>query len=156
MNSYKLDSLDKKILHALQENGDLNGSELADVVSSSQASCWRRVKALEDAGILYKSVRLVNRVAVGQDIDVICYLRMKSHSEKDAREFECFVEAQENILECYTMSGEWDYMLRVVSSDIRSYENFLMQTLLKLPSVATANSQFALSRKKYSTRIPIP
>lgn len=155
MNKINLDNLDKRILRALQQDGALNGAELAEAVSSSQASCWRRVKALEEAGVLYKSVRLVNRAAVGQDIDVMCFLRLKSHGEEDARLFETFVEEQDNIPECYTMSGEWDYMLRVIASDIQSYEYFLMQTLLKHPAVAAVNSQFALSRKKSSTRVPV-
>ncbi|MGE9760122.1 Lrp/AsnC ligand binding domain-containing protein [Pseudomonas sp. PDM20] len=80
---------------------------------------------------------------------------MKSHGEKEAEAFERFVATQDNILECFTVSGEWDYMLRIVAADIRDYEAFLREPYLLHPAVATASSQFALSRIKYSTAVPV-
>ncbi|WP_095131677.1 Lrp/AsnC family transcriptional regulator [Pseudomonas sp. Irchel s3h14] len=151
----QLDNLDRRILRTLQSDASLNGTALAEAVSSSPASCWRRVRALEEAGILGATVRLIDRRAVNRDVDVICSLRLKSHGEQDAEAFERFVADQENILECYTLSGEWDYLLRIVAADIRDYEQFLMHTLLRHPSVANASSQFALSRVKYTTRVPV-
>ena len=151
----QLNDLDRRILRALQANAGLHGAALAESVGSSPASCWRRVKALEEAGILQEAVRLINRRAVDRDVDVLCFLRLKSHGRQDARVFEKFVAAEECIQECYTVSGEWDYMLRIVVSDIRSYESFLMNTLLSHPTVASANSQFALSRIKFTTRVPV-
>jgi len=152
---YQLDSLDRRLLRLLQADASLNGAALAEAAASSPASCWRRVRAMEEAGILQATVRLVDRQALNRDVDVMCSLRLKSHSEQDARAFERFVADQDNILECYTVSGEWDYLLRVVAIDIRDYEQFLMRTLLRHSSVATASSQFALSRVKYSTVIPV-
>ncbi|MGE8410351.1 MAG: Lrp/AsnC family transcriptional regulator [Pseudomonas sp.] len=154
-NSNQLDSLDRRILRALQADASLNGTALAEAVDSSPASCWRRVRSLEERGILQGTVRLVDRRAVNRDVDVMCSLRLKSHGEQDAEAFERFVAVQDNILECYTVSGEWDYLLRIVAADIRDYEAFLMRTLLRHPSVATASSQFALSRVKYSTAVPV-
>jgi len=151
----QLDSLDRRILRLLQSDASLNGTALAEAAASSPASCWRRVRAMEEAGILGATVRLVDRRALNRDVDVICSLRLKSHGEQDAAAFERFVADQDNILECYTVSGEWDYLLRIVAADIRDYEQFLMRTLLRHPAVANASSQFALSRVKYSTRIPV-
>ncbi|OTG86816.1 AsnC family transcriptional regulator [Acinetobacter sp. ANC 4558] len=151
----QLDSLDKRILNALQKDANLNGIALAEAVSSSPASCWRRIRAMQDAGILNKPVYLVDRIAVNKDIDVICMLKLVSHSELDAISFESFINQQDNIVECYTVSGEWDYLLRIVETDIRSYETFLKKVLLRHPTVAHANSRFALSRIKYTTAIPV-
>ena len=151
----QLDNLDRRILRTLQSDASLNGTALAEAVSSSPASCWRRVWALEETGIRGGTVRLIDRRTVNRDVDVICSLRLKSHGEQDAEAFERFVADQENILECYTLSGEWDYLLRIVAADIRDYEQFLMHTLLRHPSVANASSQFALSRVKYTTRVPV-
>ncbi len=150
-----LDNLDRRILRALQADATLSGTALAEAVDSSPASCWRRVRALEEKGVLQATVRLVDRRAVNRDVDVMCSLRLKSHGEKDAEAFERFVAIQGNILECFTVSGEWDYLLRIVAADIRDYETFLMKTLLRHPAVATASSQFALSRIKYSTVVPV-
>lgn len=111
---------------------------------------------MEEAGVLKGAVRLIDRRSVDQDVDVICSLRLKSHSEQDARKFESFVAEQESIVECYTVSGEWDYLLRIVAADVRSYEAFLMRVLLRHSAVASANSQFALRRIKYTTSIPVP
>lgn len=97
----------------------------------------------------------MDRRSVNRDVDVMCSLRLKSHGEKEAEASERFVAMQDNILECFTVSGEWDYMLRIVAADIRDYEAFLMRTLLRHPAVATASSQFALSRIKYSTAVPM-
>lgn len=153
---FHLDRLDRRILRALQADAGLNGAALAEAVASSPASCWRRVRAMEEAGVLKGAVRLIDRRAVDQDVDVICSLRLKSHGEQDARKFESFVAGQESIVECYTVSGEWDYLLRIVAADVRSYEAFLMRVLLRHPAVASANSQFALRRIKYTTSIPVP
>lgn len=153
--TFQLSALDRRILRALQADANLHGASLAEAVGSSPASCWRRVKALEEAGVLRHAVRLINRRAVDQDVDVMCFLRLKSHGRQDAKDFEHFVAAEECIQECYTVSGEWDYLLRIVAADIRSYEAFLMHTLLPHPTVAHASSQFALSRIKYTTSVPV-
>ncbi len=155
-DSIQLDQLDRRILRVLQADAALNGTALAEAVGSSPASCWRRVRAMEEAGVLKGAVSLIDRRAVDRDVDVICSLRLKSHGEQDARKFESFVAAQESIVECYTVSGEWDYLLRIVVADVRSYEAFLMRVLLRHPAVASASSQFALRRIKYTTSIPVP
>ena len=151
----KLDALDRRILRTVQRQGNISQADLAERVSTSPASCWRRLKALEDDGVLRETVRLVDPVKVGKGLDVICQVRMKSHAIDARGQFEKFALNHDKIMDCYSMSGEWDYLLRVVVADVKDYERFLMRVLLDHPSVATAASHFALSQTKYTTRLPV-
>ena len=151
----ELDAVTRKILTILQEDGTISHADLAERVGASSASCWRRIKSLETAGYLTKTVRLVNPERVGRGVNVLCNVRMRSHA-KDARDaFEAFVRAQPEIIETFSMSGDWDYLLRIVVADVAGYNNFLMRQLLGHPSVAGASSHFALELVKYTTAIPI-
>lgn len=149
-----LDALDRRILQVLQARADISQAELAQEVAASPASCWRRVRALE-AGVLREHVRLVDPHAIGRGLDVICQVRMKSHASGARGSFEEFAQEHDQIMECLSMSGEWDYLLRVVVGDVREYEAFLMGELLKHPSVAASASHFALKRVKYTTAMPV-
>ncbi|GAA0332639.1 Lrp/AsnC family transcriptional regulator [Sphingomonas oligophenolica] len=151
----RLDALDRRILRAVQHQGDLSQAELAEKVATSPASCWRRLKALEADGILRKTVRLVDPVKVGKGLDVICQVRMKSHAVDARGQFEKFALSHDKVMECYSMSGEWDYLVRVIVHDVREYEEFLMRELLAQDSVATSASHFALKRVKSTTEIPV-
>jgi len=139
----------------VQRQGNVSQAELAEKVSTSPASCWRRLKALEDDGILRETVRLVDPVKVGKGLDVLCQVRMKSHAVDARGQFEKFALAHDKVMECYSMSGEWDYLVRVIVLDVREYEEFLMRELLAQESVATSASHFALKRVKSTTEIPV-
>ena len=145
-HDHNIDATDRRILAALQGDALLSHAELADRVGSSSASCWRRVKALEAAGILGRAVRLLDPAKVGRGVNVLCNVRMRSHAREARDAFERFVAGRPEVMDCYSMTGEWDYLLRVVVEDVAQYERFLMRTLLEHPSVATAASQFALSQ----------
>ena len=105
--------------------------------------------------MLRDTVRLVDPHAVGRGLDVICHVRMSSHAPEARQAFEAFIQRHDQVMECLSMSGEWDYMLRVMVGDVREYEAFLMGELLGHPSVATSASHFALKRVKYTTAILI-
>jgi Lrp/AsnC family transcriptional regulator len=150
-----MDELDRRILRALQRDGAISHMALADDVGASAASCWRRIRALEAAGVLLGNVRLVDPQRVDRGVNVMCQLRMKSHAEEARQEFERFVRARGEIMECHSMSGEWDYLMRIVVADVADYERFLMRELLRHPSVAAAASHFALSQVKYTTALPV-
>jgi len=150
-----LDALDRRILRAVQVHGDISQADLAERVATSPASCWRRLKALEDDGILRATVRLVDPERVGKGLDVICQVRMKSHATNARAEFEKFAIEHDKIMDCYSMSGEWDYLVRVIVHDVREYEEFLMRELLAQESVATSASHFALKRVKSTTAVPV-
>jgi Lrp/AsnC family transcriptional regulator len=151
----QLDDIDRRLLRALQEDAGQSQAALAEKVGTSAASVWRRVRALEETGVLRGAVRLVDPQLVGRGVSVICQLRMRSHAVEERARFEAFVQTREEIAECFAMSGEWDYLLRVVVRDVADYERFLMRELLSHPTIATAASHFALSQVKHTTAVPV-
>lgn len=151
----QLDPVDRRILAELQRDGALSHAELATRVGASPASCWRRIKALEAAGVLRGAVRLVDPEKVGRGVNVFCNVRMRTHSRDDVALFEAFVHERAEVLECYSMSGDWDYLLRIVAADVADLERFLMRTLREHPSVGATSSHFALAQTKYSTAYPV-
>ena len=92
---------------------------------------------------------------VGRGVHVLCHIRMKSHAAEAVEAFEAFVASRDEIVECYSMSGDWDYLLLVLVADVEDYNHFLMRTVLRHPSVSTGSSHFALARVKYTTAVPI-
>ncbi len=151
----QLDALDCRIVRLLQEDATLSHADLAERVGASAASCWRRIKALEAAGILGRTVRLVDQTAIGRGVNVMCNIRMRSHSAEAVQSFEQFILGRPEVIECFSMSGDWDYLLRVVVADVADYNQFLMKTLLGHPSVAGGSSHFVLGLAKYTTAMPI-
>jgi Lrp/AsnC family transcriptional regulator len=152
---HQLDSLDRRIIAELQRDASLSHAELAERAGSSPASVWRRIRALETAGVLGASVRIVNADRVGYGVNVLCNVRMRSHLIEVRTGFEDFVRGRPEILECYSMSGDWDYLLRIVARDVADYEAFLMRALLGHPAVANASSHFALSVTKHTISLPL-
>lgn len=150
-----LDALDRRILRVLQARGDISHADLAQEVAASPASCWRRVRAMEAAGILRETVRLVDPLLVGRGLNVFCQVRMKSHEPGARERFEAFIQSHDQVMECHSMSGEWDYLVRVVVETVQEYEKLLMGELLGQDTVATSASHFSLKRVKYTTALPI-
>ncbi|MES2156218.1 MAG: Lrp/AsnC family transcriptional regulator [Pseudomonadota bacterium] len=154
-SDYQPDAVDRRILEQLQVDATLSNAELAERVGSSAASCWRRVRNLEEKGVLGPAVRLLNAAAIDRKVNILCNVRVRSHARDVRGAFEDFVRQRREIMECYSMSGEWDYLLRVVAQDVADYEHFLMRVLLEHPSVGNASSHFALSLTKYTTALPV-
>ena len=154
-NDREINATDRRIIAALQEDATVSLADLAERVGASSASCWRRIKALETSGVLTRTVRLVDPEKVGRGVNVLCNIRMRSHAREARQAFEEFVQTRPEIVETFSMSGEWDYLLRVVVADVADYNHFLMQILLGHPSVADASSHFALSMTKYTTALPV-
>jgi Lrp/AsnC family transcriptional regulator len=150
-----LDALDRKILAELQRNASLSNAELAERVGSTGPSCWRRIRRLEDSGVLKVAVRLADARLLGQSVTVLCEVRMRDYSAECIEAFNAFVQREARIMECYSMSGEWDFLMRIVASDVSDYDRFLMRVLLTHPSVGGASSHFALSVMKYETALPV-
>lgn len=155
MKQTSLDDVDRRILRFLQQDASMSHAVLAEAVGSSPASCWRRIKAMEEAGVLKAQVRLVDPDLVGRGVNVMCQVRMKSHAPTDRLAFEAFLNTKPEVMEAHSMSGEWDYLLRIVAEDVAGYERFLMRDLLNHANVATAASHFALSQVKYTTALPV-
>ena len=149
------DEVDRRILRTLQIDAGISHASLAETVGASPASCWRRIKALEHAGILKAPVRLVDSGRVNRGVNVMLQVRMKSHAYDLRQEFEAFLRSRPEIMECHSMSGEWDYLMRIVVADVEAYDRILMRELLNHPNVATSASHFALSQVKYTTAVPV-
>ena len=151
----QFDDIDRRILALVQRDATLSNATRAEQVGASAASCWRRMRAMEDAGLLKDTVRLVDPKKLGLGVTVLCQVRLKSHNHEQGKKFEAFVVNQGEILECYSISGEWDYQLRIAVANVADYELFLMHTLLHHPVVAAASSHFALRQVKYTTALPV-
>ncbi len=155
METFHLDEIDRRIVRELQRDASLSQAALSERVGASPASVWRRVRALEKAGVLGASVRLANAERLGRSVNVLCQVRMTRQTVEARAEFEEFIQARPEIVECYAMSGEWDYLLRIAVRDVADYDRFIMRGVLAHPSVANAASNFALRQVKYTTEIPV-
>ncbi|SMF77890.1 Lrp/AsnC family transcriptional regulator [Allosphingosinicella indica] len=151
----QLDAIDKRLLRELQRDAGLSHAALAEKVGASSASVWRRIRALEQAGVIGKTVRLADPEALGRSVNVLCQVRMNRQTTASRAEFEQFIQSRAEIVECYAMSGEWDYLLRIAVKDVADYDRFIMRGVLAHPSVANAASNFALRQVKYTTEIPV-
>lgn len=149
------DEIDRRIIRALQRDASVSHAALAEKVGASAASVWRRVRALEKTGVLGATVRLANPELLERSVNVLCHVRMTRQTVEERRAFEDFIQSREEIVECYSMSGEWDYLLRITVRDVADYDRFVMRGVLAHPSVANAASNFALRQVKYTTEIPV-
>ncbi|MBX3562284.1 MAG: Lrp/AsnC family transcriptional regulator [Sphingomonas sp.] len=155
MEEFHMDAVDRRIVRALQRDASLSHAALAETVGASAASVWRRVRNLEKEQVLGPSVRLASAERLGRSVNVMCQVRMTRQTMDARDEFERFIAGREEIVECYAMSGEWDYLLRIAVKDVADYDRFIRQGVLAHPSVANAASNFALRQVKYTTEIPV-
>jgi len=145
---------DHKLLQALQEDASLSQIDLAERSGLSRTSVWRRVRELEEAGVIAGRVALLNPRTLGLQIHVLLSVSMVEHSDEVRQSFETHVEALPEVMECYSVSGERDYILQIISKDMDSYNKFLNTKILHHTSVRSASSSFALRRVKYTTALP--
>ena len=150
-----LDAIDLRILGALQENAQIANTELAAAVGLSPAPCLRRVRALEERGVIRKHVSLVSPAAVGLPVSVFVSISLERQVEEALKRFERVILARPEVMECYLMTGDADYLLRVVCADLGAYERFVLDHLTKVPGVSSIRSSFALKQVKYSTALPL-
>jgi DNA-binding Lrp family transcriptional regulator len=155
MDYASLDRIDRAILHELQSDGRLTNSALAQRANLSESSCLRRVRRLEDSGILRGFVALVDQSSAGYPDNVFVRITLHSQQQADLAEFETQARKLPEVMECYLMSGDADYLLRVIVADARDYERIHSQYLTRLPGVARVHSSFALRTVLKKTEIPI-
>ncbi len=151
----RLDNYDLRILRALQVNAEYSMTELGEIVGLSHTPCWRRIKRLEQDGFINGKVALLNPARLDLSVTVHAYLTIKSHDEESLNAFEQAVQQVREIVECYSTTGEKDYLLRIVTRNVDDYERLLKKTLVHLPNVASVNSTFALKQVKFTTELPI-
>jgi|TARA_B110000238_G_scaffold175514_1_gene195904 Lrp/AsnC family leucine-responsive transcriptional regulator len=155
MPKFSLNKIDLKILSHLQNNARLTNVELSEHIHLSQSPCLRRVRNMESSGIIQGYVALVDQNAVGLPVSVFVNVRLEKQIERALEKFEEIVQDWSEVMECYLMTGDSDYLLRVVASDLAAYERFLMDKLTRVPGVASINSSFALKQVTYKTALPI-
>ncbi|GAB3112825.1 Lrp/AsnC family transcriptional regulator [Aestuariicella hydrocarbonica] len=146
---------DLKILKLLQENASLTAAELADRIGLSQSPCWRRVNRLETEGYIHKRVALLNAEKLGMDVVVFCSVNLSVHGRQSLEEFEHAVALLPEVMECYTMTGTMDYMLKIVTKDIRHYEQFVRTFLSQMPGIQEIHSHVAVTAIKNTTALPL-
>jgi len=150
----KLDEIDYAILEALQSDGRLSNVVLANEVNLSESACLRRVKRLEESGTIDRYVMLVNQAAVGKSGNVFVQFTLDRQKQEDLLEFEEAVRAVPEVMECYLMTGAYDYIVRVVVEDTADYERLHNDYLTRLPGVVRVQSSFALRTVTKKTDIP--
>ncbi|GAL31670.1 transcriptional regulator AsnC family [Vibrio maritimus] len=150
-----MDEIDKKILKELQSNARLSNQELADRIALSPSPCLRRVRALEKQGIIRGYHASVDQEACGLPVNVFVLVKLEKPTEDNMRDFEQHIEAMDEVLECFLMTGNHDYLLHVVSGSLKTYEQFIRRQLTPLPNIASIESSFAFGQVKRKTKLPI-
>lgn len=151
----KLDAIDRKILSILQAESRITMQDLAERVGLSVSPCHRRVKLLEESGIIIRYGAMINQKSLGLHVSVFISIKLERQKEEDLNRFAKAISGWSEVLECYLMTGNRDYLLRVVAADLASYETFLKTKLTRLNGIASIESSFALSQVKYSVSLPV-
>jgi Lrp/AsnC family leucine-responsive transcriptional regulator len=151
-----LDAIDLKILAALQRDGRLPIQKLAEEVGLSASPCLRRVRMLEKANVIRGYVAVIDQNAVSLPVSVFVSVRLERQREEELQRFSDAVAKWPEVLECYLMTGQADYLLRVVVRDLSHYEEFLKAKLTRLEGVRSIESSFALGQVKYTNVLPLP
>ena len=152
----QLDATDWKILARLQDDARISNVELAKAVSLSPSPCLARVRALEESGVVSRYVSLLDALKLGLTVSVFIQVSLEKQMRNALDTFEASVLARDEVMECYLMTGDADYLLRVIVSDVQSLERFIVDYLSKIPGVASIKSSFALKQVKYKTALPLP
>jgi DNA-binding Lrp family transcriptional regulator len=150
-----LDKIDRRILTLLQADARMANIALAEKVGLSPSPCLRRVRDLEERGVIRRYVTLVDPTQVGLPVSVFVNVTLERQIEPALERFEAAILKRPEVMECYLMTGDFDYLLRVVTADLSAYERFLVENLTRVPGVSSIRSSFALKQVKYSTALPL-
>jgi len=150
-----LDTTDRRILDRLQTDARTPNAELAREVNLSPSPCLRRVRRLEEEGVIRRYVTLLDPGAIGLPVSVFVQVTLEKQIETALAEFERAIAARPEVMECYLMTGDADYLLRVVAPDIDAFQRFLMEHLTRIRGVASIKSSFALKQVSYRTALPL-
>ncbi len=150
-----LQKIDIHILQLLQKDANLSATEIAEQVGLSQSPCWRRISRLQQEGYIKSKVALLDRHKLDCELVAFVNIKLSTHGRNSLEEFELAIVGYAEVAECWTISGNMDYVLRVVTKDIQSYENFLRNKLLKLAYIHEAQSHIAMTEVKNTTELPI-
>ena len=152
----KLDTIDLKILQELQLDGALSNIELAKRVHLSPSPCLARVRALESAGVIDRYVALASAAALGLGLNVFINISLTSQNKESLAHFEHRICEHDEVMECYLMTGDSDYLIRIAVADIGALEKFILEQLTPIPGIEKIRSSFALKQVRYKTALPLP
>jgi len=156
-NFYYMDlsATDIKILTLLQQDASLTAAEIAEQVNLSVSPCWRRINRLEKEGVIEKEVALLNAEKLGMGLVIFARISLSQNDEASLHTFEERVRQFPEVVECYTVTGAADYFLKIITRDIKRYDQFLRRHLLQIPQVRDVNSNVAVTQVKYTTGLPL-
>ena len=156
MPTSSLDEIDRRILDALQADGRMSNQELSDQIGLSPSPCLRRVRQLEAGGVISRYVALVDPEAIGLSVTAFVRVRLDQQDDRHLAQFEAAVADFPEVMECYLMTGEADYQLRVLVQSLGQFEDFLRHRLTRVKGVANVTTSFALRPIIYKTALPTP
>lgn len=151
----ELDRLDLSLLDILQRDGALSAAEVAARVRQSTTTCWRRIQLLEKNGVIKSRVALLDRSALGLDVTIFAHVKLATTGRNAIAQFEEAIRDRTEVLECYTLTGEWDFLLKIVTKNMKAFEAFYLDYLSRIPCVQSVNSSVAVTVIKESTVLPL-
>lgn len=150
-----LDNIDRSLLEVMQEDARITNADLAKKTGLSASPCWRRIRRLESSGVVRRYVTLLNPDAIGLPINVFATVALEKQVESALENFESLITRHPEVMECYLMTGEFDYLLRIVVPDLNAYERFLMDHLTRIEGIASIKSSISLKQVRYKTALPL-
>jgi Lrp/AsnC family transcriptional regulator len=155
MMPIELNPKDVAILRLLQQDAGLTSTAIAERLNLSQSPCWRRINHIEQQGIIIRRVALLDRDKLGMDVVVFATVNLTTRGSEQFQKFENDIAQLAEVLECYTMAGAWDYMLKIVTRDMQHYESLLREQLLTMPLIRDLHSHIAVTEIKNTTELPL-
>ena len=155
MQTVSLDHTDRKILDLLQSEAGINASAIGERIGLSQSACWRRIQRLREEGVFSDHPVILNREKVGLTTMVFAHVKLTSHGRSNLSDFADAVRSFPEVMDCYVLLGQVDFLLRIVAEDIKAYEQFFFEKLSQLPGIQEVNSSIVLSDIKHSTALPV-
>ena len=155
MDIAELDQTDRAILAALQQDAGRPAAEIARIVGLSPSPCWRRIKRLEDEGVIVRRVAIVDPARLGLDLTAFAHISLASHEQDDIARFHERMQSAPEVVSCHAVTGNVDFIVRVVVQDIRAYDAFLSRCLLDTGLIRSVNTTFALRSVKATTALPV-
>ena len=153
--SDKLDNIDAKILHLIQSDAGLSVSDISEEVGLSSSPCWRRIKRMEELGIIKARVTLLDRKTLGLDFEVFVAVKLSLPNRANMEKFEQAVSRMPEVIQCAVVTGAVDFMLRIVTTDMHAYEAFLREVLLSIDLVSDVQSRIVMRQSKETTAVPL-
>lgn len=155
MQTSSLDATDRKILDLLQHEAGINAAAIGERIGLSQSACWRRIQRLRDEGVFKDHPVMLDREKIGLTTMVFAHVKLTSHGRSNLSAFAEAVRSYPEVMDCYVLLGNVDFLLRIVAADIKAYEQFFFEKLSQLPGIQEVNSSIVMSDIKHTTVLPI-